>query len=58
MLKLDALHSQRGIVASGPLACLIRLSSHLKFKQVKTSLPYNMSSAAQVHLLWEGYFLR
>lgn len=56
MLNLDPLHSQRGIVATGPLACMIRLSFHVKSKQVKISLPYNTSSAAWLHLLWKGYY--
>lgn len=56
MLKVDALHSQSGIEATGPLASLIRLSSHTKFKHVKTSLPYNMPSVAQLNLLWKDDF--
>lgn len=56
MLKVDALHSQSGIEATGPLACPIRLSSHTKFKHVKTSLPYNMPSVAQLNLLWKDNF--
>lgn len=56
MLKVDALHSQGGIEATGPLACLVRISSHIMFKHVKTSLLYNMPSVAQRNLLWRNNF--